>query len=380
MDDAAKEPKKTFNCYSCGIDCTRSRFHYAKTDQSNQNTAAETKYDLCPNCFLQGRLPSSHSASDFVKLEEPSYTTIPDKDAPWTDSELLLLLEGLEQHDDNWGKIAEHVGTRTREDCVMKFLQLEISDNYLNDEPEFDSNTMRQLNLNGRQPVSQLENPVMSVVAFLTQMAQPAVVAAAAGKSVDVMRQELRASIEKGVTVGPEKGKEKEPLKPEEDAMDVEPQPSQNAEPVPQTPEASLAAVALSSSAARAAALASHEEREMTRLVGAAVNITLQKFELKLAQFNEMESVVQAERRDLERARQQLFIERMGFRRKVRELDERLAEARNRGGEDGVRMAMEALSIGKSQSFGVVNSGEKEDGGMAVDGDVQGEDLKKWEI
>ena len=27
MDDAAKEPKKIFNCYSCGIDCTRLRFH-----------------------------------------------------------------------------------------------------------------------------------------------------------------------------------------------------------------------------------------------------------------------------------------------------------------------------------------------------------------
>ncbi|KAL9114490.1 MAG: hypothetical protein Q9227_001571 [Pyrenula ochraceoflavens] len=466
MDDAAKEPKKTFNCYSCGIDCTRSRFHYAKVDQTSQSNTAEQKYDLCPNCFLQGRLPSSHSASDFVKLEEPAYTTIPDKDAPWTDSELLLLLEGLEQFDDNWVKIADHVGTRTREECVMKFLQLEISDNYL-EEPEFDPSTSRALNLNGRQPVSQLENPVMSVVAFLTQMAQPAVVAAAAGKSVDAMREELRNSIEKGVGSGSgateekdkEKGKETEkekekeesqaPVKPEEssapDAMDVEQQPQQQQQPqstseppaatttttttaapdtttttvaapaatttpVPatQTTEAHLAAVALSASAARALALASHEEREMTRLVGAAVNITLQKFELKLSQFNDMESVVQAERRDLERGRQQLFLERMAFRRKVRELGERLEECRGKGGEEGVRAAMEVLSLqqggsnsgsggagGKGGGFGVVPTARKEEGSggggmggegeagamaMAVDGGIGGEGVKKWEV
>ena len=37
----------------------------------------------------------------------------------------------------------------------------------------------------------------------------------------------------------------------------------------------------------------------MTRLVGAAVNITLQKFEIKLQQFNEMEEIIEAERREL---------------------------------------------------------------------------------
>jgi SWI/SNF related-matrix-associated actin-dependent regulator of chromatin subfamily C len=47
MDEAAKEPKKTFNCYSCGVDCTRSRFHYAKTDAATNSTKPdELKYDL----------------------------------------------------------------------------------------------------------------------------------------------------------------------------------------------------------------------------------------------------------------------------------------------------------------------------------------------
>ena len=83
-----------------------------------------------------------------------------------------------------------------------------------------------------------------------------------------------------------------------------------------------LATVPISATAARAAALASHEEREMTRLVSAAVNTTLQKFELKLQQFNEMESILQAERRELERGRQQLFLDRLAFKKRVKEVQE----------------------------------------------------------
>jgi SWI/SNF related-matrix-associated actin-dependent regulator of chromatin subfamily C len=131
METAARDPRRKFNCFSCGIDCTRLRFHYAKTTPvAASATAPDSKYDLCPNCFLQGRMPSSHHASDFVKLEDPQYTLIPDRDRPWSNSETLLLLEGLENFDDNWRQISRHVGTRTPEECVLKFLQLEIEDKY----------------------------------------------------------------------------------------------------------------------------------------------------------------------------------------------------------------------------------------------------------
>lgn len=91
-------------------------------------------------------MPSSHSASDFVKLEDSEYTVASDKDTPWSDSELVLLLEGLENFDDNWEQIANHVGTRTKEECVMKFLQLEIEDKYVEDMPELRG-------IHGRDPV-----------------------------------------------------------------------------------------------------------------------------------------------------------------------------------------------------------------------------------
>lgn len=250
-------------------------------------------------------MPSSHNASDFVKLEDKSHSHVPDKDAPWSDSELVLLLEALENFDENWEQIANHVGTRTREECVMKFLQLDIEDKYLDDIPELRTGS-------GRDPISQSENPVLSVVAFLAQMAEPAVAAAAAGRSVEEIRKELRSQLEKDT-----KGKESVKA---EDSMDVDPAREASTE----KQKESLSTVALATSAARAGALASHEEREMTRLVGAAVNVTLQKFEIKLQQFNEMEEIIEAERRELEQARQQLFLDRMAFKKRVKEAQDAL--------------------------------------------------------
>ncbi|KAL3462285.1 hypothetical protein BJX64DRAFT_140707 [Aspergillus heterothallicus] len=337
--ETASEPRKKFQCFTCGIDCTRLRFHYAKsTPAAGSATGPDSKYDLCPNCFLQGRMPSSHNASDFVKLEDTSYSRAPDRDAPWSDSELVLLLEGLENFDDNWEQIANHVGTRSREECVMKFLQLEIEDQYLEDGPEVRAGP-------GREPISHVENPVLSVVAFLAQMAEPSVAAAAAGRSVDEIRKELKKQLEKGSGAEKQdKGKEKEGATVKsEDSMDVdttheEPSEVLEASGSDKKSKASLATVALGAAAARAGALASHEEREMTRLVSAAVNVTLQKFEIKLQQFNEMEEIIEAERRELELARQQLFLDRLALKKRVKEVQDTLQSV-SLGGASGSNIA-----------------------------------------
>ncbi|KAF5863472.1 hypothetical protein ETB97_010104 [Aspergillus alliaceus] len=347
MESASKEPRKKFHCFSCGIDCTRLRFHYAKSTPATANASApDSKYDLCPNCFLQGRMPSSHSASDFVKLEDNAYSIIPDKDAPWSDSELVLLLEGLENFDENWEQIANHVGTRTKEECVMKFLQLEIEDKYVEDLPD-----MRTAG--GRDPISQAENPVLSVVAFLAQMAEPAVAAAAAGRSVEEIRKELRKQLEKGTEKSQDKGKEKEGSGVKtEDSMDVDTSAVEVVETSDKQSKASLPTVALATSAARAGALASHEEREMTRLVSAAVNVTLQKFEIKLQQFNEMEEIIEAERRELELARQQLFLDRMAFKKRVKEVQDTLQTVSLQGpGEDSSNLLGEVATTGIGNRF-----------------------------
>ncbi|EEQ31403.1 SWI/SNF and RSC complex subunit Ssr2 [Microsporum canis] len=363
MEASAKEGKKSLNCYACGIDCTRIRFHYSKSAPvSTTANPSELKYDLCPNCYLQGRMPSSHQASDFVKLEDTHYTTIQDREKPWSNSELLLLLEALENFDDNWQQISRHVGSRTPEECVMKFLQLEIEDKYLEDPVEV---TSMLGSAGGREPVGQLENPVLSVVSYLAQMAEPTITAAAAGRSVEEMRRELQKQLDKRTATAAkekdsdksaDKGKEAESLKAE-DSMEIDTTnegeevaavSSSNQE---KTSQASLASIALATSAARAGALASHEEREMTRLVGAAVNITLQKLELKLAQFSELEAIVEAERRDLEQARQQLFLDRLGLKRRIKEVEEAFKAASLEGNEAGAAVAAQAHTIGLDENY-----------------------------
>mgnify|MGYP001328631608 CR=1 FL=1 len=338
MESASREPRNTINCFSCGVDCTRLRFHYAKSAPISANAnAPDTKYDVCPNCFLQGRIPASHNASDFVKLEDRSHSTVPDKDAPWTDSELILLLEAVEQFDDNWQQVAEHVGTRTAEECVLKFLSLEIEDKYLED-PEISREASLRA-LGGREPISQVDNPVLSVVAFLAQMADPSVAAAAAGRSVEEIKKDLRKQLGQDKDKG--KGKEGEELKTE-DAMEIDS--GREGESTSKS-KASLSTIALGASAARAGALASHEEREMTRLVSAAVNVTLQKLEIKLQQFNEMEEIIEAERRELEQARQQLFLDRMAFKKRVKDVQDALQAMSVRGpGEETNAVLEDALT------------------------------------
>ena len=323
VDELSKEPKKPIYCHSCGIDTTCLYFHRFKTsDTANGSAASQQKYDLCPNCYREGKYLNSAWSTDFVKLEQPNYSQAPDSDAPWSDAELLRLLEALETNDDNWTRIADEVGTRSREECVMKFLQLEIEDKYL-EEPEDKPSINSALNY-GRIPYSNSENPVMSVVAYLASMAEPAVTAAAAGKSVEAMRAGLRRQLENGS--GPDlKGKNKESTtEPKtEDSMDLDARPSSTALDLSISESGeklSHASLGLSSAAGRAGALASHEERAISRLVSSALNTQLEKFELKLKHFAEMEAVLQAERQELERGRRQLFLDRLAFKKRVGEV------------------------------------------------------------
>jgi SWI/SNF related-matrix-associated actin-dependent regulator of chromatin subfamily C len=350
-DELTKAPINKVNCHQCGVDCTRVYYHSSQADQGSK-----AKYDLCPSCFADNRFPANHSASQYIRLENPTYTSILDRDAPWSDAEILRLLEGLERYDDDWGEIAEHVGTRTREECVLQFLQLDIEDKYLESEPPLNPPTgMDLLGTGGGQlPFNQADNPVMSVVGFLASLADPASTAAAANKSAEALKQNLRNKLEAGdgaQTNG--KGKEKEGG---EDSMELDIRQdvittTTTTTRSTKTTTSTLASVPLATIGARAGGLASHEEREMTRLVSAAVNVTLQKMELKLKYFNEMEAILQAERRELERARQQLFLDRLSFKRRVREVQEGLAAAMAQGGDAGLRAAQEAMLDGDRMTF-----------------------------
>lgn len=95
---------------------------------------------ISSEAFDQGLFPSNFQSSDFVKLQNESSSS------SWSEQEVLLLLEGVEMfasfdsqnqsyfvnNNGQWDKVSEHVGTKDREQCLIKFIQLPIEDRYLN--------------------------------------------------------------------------------------------------------------------------------------------------------------------------------------------------------------------------------------------------------
>ncbi|KAI8060384.1 SWIRM domain-containing protein [Gilbertella persicaria] len=92
--------------------------------------------------------------------EHTSYTP-----TQWTEQEDVLLLEGLEMYPEDWDKIATHVGTKTRDACILHYLKLPTVDPTL---------FYRKHNCKTKQDD---DNPIMSVVAFLAANVKPQVAA-----------------------------------------------------------------------------------------------------------------------------------------------------------------------------------------------------------
>ena len=339
-----KDPGPQYACHECGNDCTPVRYHKAKSAPGGAQgqAAAMTKFDICPTCFDDGRFPESTSRNDFIKVLGENQSMY-DRERPWNDGELLRLLEGLETFDDDWNKIADYVETRTREECVLKFLQLEIEDSYMDEDVARHDAGATELSFlsNGRIPFDQTYNPVMGVIGFLTTLAEPEVAAAAAGKSIKELKRSLEKQIENASTASAaadaaEKGASPSadasgPELKSEDAMDIdheaspkhtEPGQADGALQLGPLGKRPCATLPFALAAARASALASHEERHLTRLVSGAVNIELQKLQLKHSHFVDLENFLATERRDLERRRQQLFLERLAFQKRVKGLED----------------------------------------------------------
>ena len=49
----------------------------------------------------------------------------------WSDQETLLLLEAVELYNENWVQIADHVGSKSKAQCILHFLRLPVEDGLL---------------------------------------------------------------------------------------------------------------------------------------------------------------------------------------------------------------------------------------------------------
>ena len=85
----------------------------------------------------------------------------------------LSLPKALELHQDDWNKVAQHVSSRTQDECILHFLKLPIEDRYL-EEVSLGPLAFQPV------PFSHQGNPVMSTVAFLASVVDPRVASAAA--------------------------------------------------------------------------------------------------------------------------------------------------------------------------------------------------------
>ncbi|ORY38559.1 SWIRM-domain-containing protein [Rhizoclosmatium globosum] len=180
------------NCSSCGVLCGRSATLSKENTNSSTTVSAGKKslvshraagtappdsrwhclktptLDVCGSCYNDGRFPATLLSSDFVQLghtpapEDLALTKLSDPEVarralldeedelsidlgelyddeesggdlqlPWTQEELFLLLEGVEHFEEDWGKIAFHIGTRRKEECVHQFLAMSIEEPYL---------------------------------------------------------------------------------------------------------------------------------------------------------------------------------------------------------------------------------------------------------
>ncbi|ORY35631.1 hypothetical protein BCR39DRAFT_511220 [Naematelia encephala] len=354
---AADGPTKppNYSCETCATDCTRVRYHSMK----------DGEYTICPTCFVSGRFPSTMFSGDFVRLDEEAFKHSAGGSADWSEQETLLLLEGVEMYDDDWQAVADHVGTRSKEQCIGKFLQLPIEDPYLTSDPAADLGPLRyQAGMNGL-PFEGTENPVMSVVTFLASAVGPAVAAAAAqgalgelGKGLKRKRTEgnedttedvKKPEVEEDVTMGEgdqevAAGEGDETIETNGDSTETIQAPSRSA-------VERAASIALGAAAAKATTLARHEDARISQLVSRLVAAQVRKVELKLAMFERMENMLEEERMKVERGRQQLFKDKVALGKQLENVEGLLKAAKN-GVDAGVKAAKDGLIIGDGNTEG----------------------------
>ncbi|KAG7089670.1 hypothetical protein E1B28_011330 [Marasmius oreades] len=297
-----------YTCDTCGSDCTSVRYHSLK----------EKNFELCAPCYLDGRFPSTMFSGDFVKLTNAVVHGTTDDD--WTDQELLLLLEGVEMYDDDWGKVEEHVGTRTAQQCIRKFLELPIEDPYLNTEA-----SMGPLRF-GRVPFEQADNPVMSVVAFLAGVVAPGVAAEAAKTALHELTSKEESEADKKEGAGKADAMDEDAgssskqgsVAPGNMSVDQpvgEKKSSGSSANVPHSKVVRAADLALRSSAKAARQLADAEDAQIRSTLASLIKLTLKKLEMKMSQFEELEEILEEERKGVESARLALQGERLGLKK-----------------------------------------------------------------
>ncbi|KAJ3290612.1 hypothetical protein HDU76_007373, partial [Blyttiomyces sp. JEL0837] len=326
-------------CNTCAADCTTCYYHNLRA----------TSMNICRNCYYEGRFPSHlvggpygpnfgppvHTG-DFVRIEDRRVRrrwvsgdgTVDDDDQEssqhWTDEELFLLLEGVELYDDNWDRVAEHVRTRSREECLEVFLRLPIEDGYLNESIRgvgVEKEILEAVAVDGkgkyafgldRLPVPPLEDPAMSAIVMLANITRPRVARAAAKVGVEWQEKKERERLAGGVigvngtaAVSQQLQQQQPHQHHRHQHSQLSPQHQQQQQ-QQQHPHGHLAS--------------DPDSASVTKCIRVA-ELYMRKFSVKVAQVLELEARLEGEKIELETERRALAIDRILLRKEREEFE-----------------------------------------------------------
>jgi hypothetical protein len=157
---AEKTADRQSELVQCG--CCQRVLHYAA------HFAKTAEVTLCTRCFAAGRFPAGLTEDAFERVEDLAMDS-----TSWTEEETLTLLEAIErfgEHD--WSAIAAHV-KKPMAECLVHFASLPIEERF--SEP-----------IGGKTGVfGDLDNPLMTLLSFLSSTVHPVVASAAAKRAFD---------------------------------------------------------------------------------------------------------------------------------------------------------------------------------------------------
>ncbi|XP_051180651.1 SWI/SNF complex subunit SWI3C homolog [Lolium perenne] len=294
---------------------SESSCSYCSQSLSSLHYQSQKEVDiaLCSNCFHDSRYITGHSSLDFQRVNGDRDGSENDGDN-WTDRETLLLLEGIEKHNDNWNNIADHVGTKSKAQCIYHFIRLPVEDSLLetievpdasmpvqtNGHPHSDSNgNLPQSVQHGNQlPFISSSNPVMSLVAFLASAIGPRIAASCASAALSALTREDDPRV-----ISESMHADDRTHGAHQNFSDHNGAPSSSISPE-NVKHAALCG--LSAAAMKSKLFADQEEREIQRLAAIVINHQLKRLESKLKQFAEVETLLLKECEQVERARQRI--------------------------------------------------------------------------
>ncbi|CAO3629319.1 unnamed protein product [Cunninghamella blakesleeana] len=266
-ENKSKSESTSITCTTCKTENLKIWYkHYQKKD-----------IYLCESCLLDGKYSIELNSSEFIK----ELIVDDNKETPWTEEEKKLLLEGLDKYHDDWNKISDHVKTRTRDQCILYYLQLPTENPYTN--TKLSDLGMLQLDRSDFPPPSSSSNDINTIfatVTFLASTVKPEVAAAAATASdcKPIHYQSLK-NISSSSS-------------PSEKNTDKE--------------NKDTAEVTSSSSSSSSTSLPSSKETELRDTLYQLIRNKMEHFKIKITQYEEKESLLEEERRKLEKERFQL--------------------------------------------------------------------------